>query len=108
MFYIGNFFLFAGGLLLKAAEELNDEAILVDLRGKDHVAIEVRYHRSCYRDYTGFLTQKNPNKPDGNREYMSYSSNKAFEVFCTDIVEERIIQRKQIYRMVTWNYLSKL
>ena len=101
MFYIGNFFLFAGGLLLKAAEELNDEAILVDLRGKDHVAIEVRYHRSCYRDYTGFLTQKNPNKPDGNREYMSYSSNKAFEVFCTDIVEERIIQRKQIYRMVT-------
>ena len=40
-----------GGLLRKSAEALGDEKVLIDIRGKDMVAIEVRYHRSCYREY---------------------------------------------------------
>ena len=50
-------FLFTGGLLLEAAKALQDESILAKIRGQDLVAIEVRYHRSCYKDYTGFLTR---------------------------------------------------
>ena len=41
----------SGGQLLKTAELLNDEAILLHIRDKDMVAIEVRYHRSCHKKY---------------------------------------------------------
>ncbi|XP_038073022.1 uncharacterized protein LOC119741310 [Patiria miniata] len=40
-----------GGQLLKTAELLNDESILLDIQGQDMVAIEVRYHRSCHKNY---------------------------------------------------------
>ena len=51
-------FVFTDGLLLEAAEALQDESILVNIRGQDLVAIEVCYHRSCYKDYTGFLVHQ--------------------------------------------------
>jgi hypothetical protein len=35
------------GLLRTAAERKNDERILVQIRGKDCVALEVRYHKVC-------------------------------------------------------------
>ena len=40
-----------GGQLLKTAELPSDEAILLHIRDKDMVAIEVRHHRSCHKKY---------------------------------------------------------
>ncbi|XP_061879620.1 uncharacterized protein LOC133631434 [Entelurus aequoreus] len=46
----------SAGQLLKAAEIKKDAAILLHINDKDCVAIEVRYHRTCYRQYTRFLS----------------------------------------------------
>ena len=46
------------GLLRTAAEEKKDERILMQIWGKDCVALEVRYHKVCYSNYTKFLTRE--------------------------------------------------
>ena len=46
------------GLLREAAELKKDEQILIHIRGQDCVAIEVRYHKPCYMNYTSFLIRK--------------------------------------------------
>lgn len=43
-------------LLLEAAIAKNDEHLLIQIRDKDLIAIEMQYHRSCYKNYTKFLT----------------------------------------------------
>jgi hypothetical protein len=40
-----------------AAEKKQDESILMQIRYQDPVAVEVKYHESCNRDYTRFLTK---------------------------------------------------
>ena len=45
------------GLLRATAEQMNDERILMQIRGKDYVALEVRYHKVCYSNYTKFLAR---------------------------------------------------
>jgi hypothetical protein len=47
-----------GGLLRQAAETKNDEYILTHIRGKDCVAMEVRYHKTCHLNYCRLLTRK--------------------------------------------------
>ena len=77
-----------GGNLLTAALMKQDEALLLDLRGKDHVAIEVRYHKSCYYRYTKVALGSKLHTETAQQMYeRSYSS------FCRKIVEERISQR---------------
>ena len=44
-----------GGLLRDAATKKKDDRILLQIIDKDCVAIEVRYHRKCYINYTNFL-----------------------------------------------------
>ena len=46
------------GLLRTAAERKNDEQILVQVRGKDCVALEVRYHKVCYCKYTKYVSRE--------------------------------------------------
>ncbi|KAM9307458.1 uncharacterized protein KZ484_000780 [Pholidichthys leucotaenia] len=43
------------GLLRQAATEKADETILRHIRNRDCAAIEVKYHGSCYHQYTRFL-----------------------------------------------------
>ena len=51
------------GVLREAAERKQDEKILVHIRGRDCVALEVRYHKICYNKYTNFLkTNKSPSE----------------------------------------------
>ncbi|XP_072303354.1 uncharacterized protein [Eucyclogobius newberryi] len=45
------------GRLREAAELKHDETILMQIRGKDCVAVEARYHYSCYKAYTRFLSE---------------------------------------------------
>ena len=89
-----------GGNLLTAALMKQDEALLLDLRGKDHVAIEVRYHKSCYYRYTKVALGSKLHTETAQQMYeRSYSS------FCRKIVEERIIKGKEILRLTKLNQL---
>ena len=40
-----------GGQLRKAANLKNVEIILLEIRGKDCVALEVKYHQQCYKKF---------------------------------------------------------
>ena len=91
-------FVFIGGLSLEVEEVFQDESILVNLCC-DLVAIEVRYHISCYKDSTGFLVHQKANKASGNLSYTSHK--KAFEVFCSNIFETCIIDKMKIKRMIS-------
>ena len=85
---------------LETAVALQVESILVTIRGQQLLAIEVRYHISCYKDYIGFLVHQKGIKANGNQSYTSY--NKAFEVFCSTVVDTCIIDKLRIImRMVS-------
>ncbi|XP_060757019.1 uncharacterized protein LOC132868069 [Neoarius graeffei] len=45
------------GKLQTAAETKDDHSILVHIKDKDCVALEVQYHKSCYQQYTRFLNE---------------------------------------------------
>ena len=82
---------FTGGLLLEATEALQDASILVSIRGQDMVAIEVRYHRSCYKGLHWIFSSTKRKQDSGNQSYTSY--NKAFDVFCCTVVDTCIINK---------------
>ncbi|XP_056289110.1 uncharacterized protein LOC130205646 [Pseudoliparis swirei] len=54
------------GQLQKAAELKEDQSILLHIKDKDCVALEVQYHKGCYNQYTRFLTR--PEKPEKDQE----------------------------------------
>ncbi|XP_050390537.1 uncharacterized protein LOC126809797 isoform X5 [Patella vulgata] len=82
------------GQLRTAAEMKADENILLHIRGKNCVAIEVRYHAYCYRKYTNFLR---------NIKVQSSKVDKtlgvAYDAFRRQIVDDKIIQAQEIMRM---------
>lgn len=75
-----------GGLLREAAEGLNDESILLLIRDKDMVAIEAKYHRSCYKTYTSKYLKKTDRTLATETIYKQ-----TFKKFCTDVIEKQII-----------------
>jgi hypothetical protein len=77
------------GRLEKAALLRNDESILIHIRGRDCVAIEARYHKRCYQTYTTCLLRER--KIIGPTLY-----DKAFDEFCLEIIEKRIIKNKEV------------
>ena len=84
--------------LKQGAEDNKNETLLLQIKDKDCVAIEVRYHNSCYKDYTRYLTK--PQSDDTSKNDTSYSV--AFEVFC-EKVKSSIIENKDIMRLKTLN-----
>lgn len=48
----------AGNSLLEAAKARKDSRLIVSLDGRDAIAIEVCYHKSCYRQYTNLKQAK--------------------------------------------------
>ena len=85
------------GILEKAAMQRNDESILVHILGRDCVAIEARYHRSCYLAYTKFLSRK----PKITGPTLN---DKAFENFCVEVIEKLIIKNNEVLLL---SYLLK-
>ena len=79
------------GKLLQAAAMKNDEAILLQLQGRDCVAVEARYHNKCYKAYTKFLYKAK----DTSEETINLYS-KAFEVFCNEVIDAKIIKQQEI------------
>lgn len=84
------------GKLRRAAELKNDENILLQIRGQDCVAVEVRYHRTCYANYTNFLA-----RPDKLQNTTPLLYEKSYKKFCSEIIEKKIIEEKKIMHMAT-------
>ncbi|XP_072027761.1 LOW QUALITY PROTEIN: uncharacterized protein [Amphiura filiformis] len=76
---------YSAGRLLEAARQKEDERILLHVEGKDLIAIEVRYHQSCYKDYVRFLTREE-RKDDGESPFY----NKAYNVLCEEVIKKRL------------------
>ena len=81
------------GRLLEAAKIKDDETALPQIEGKDLVAIEVRYHQS--KKYVNFLTLPARQSPTVLSHY-----NRAYRVFCDEVVKKRLLQKKEMMMMI--------
>ena len=77
------------GKLREAATQKEDHRILNQILGKDCVAIEVKYHVSCYKCYTSFLTRPSSCSPTLQKDKVTKYT-KSFESFCRFVKEEII------------------
>ena len=85
------------GLLNTAAERKNDERILVQMRGKDCVALDVRYHKVCYCNYTKSVSRETKDQSESERSVSVYE--KSYDVFCKEVIEVEVIGGKKIMYM---------
>ena len=85
------------GLLRTAAEIKNDERLLVKIRGKDCVALEVRYHKVCYCNYTKYVTRETKDESESERSVSVYE--KPYDVFCKEVIKTEVIGDKKIMYM---------
>ena len=69
-----------------AAKLEQDQSLLIQIEDRDCVAIEVRYHASCHKQYTNFLSRS---EPAGEKEQL-YA--KAFDYFCTYAIDGKILE----------------
>ena len=81
--------------MLNVAKAHQDERIIVATEREDNVAIEVKYHRSCWKGYTSKKTLGQIAKDTG-KNYGIYDV--AFESI-EKIVEESMMQNGDILRM---------
>ena len=84
-------------LLRTAAERKNDERILVQIRGKDCVALEVCYHKVCYCNDTKYVTRETKDQSEPKRSVSMYE--KSYDVFCKEVIETDVIREKEIMYM---------
>ena len=82
---------------LRAAEKRKHTRILTQIRGKDMVAIEVRYHKLCYRKFVRCTEQ---NQHEDAPDTCLYSA--SFNELCA-VVEKWIVQGKELLRLSTLN-----
>ncbi|XP_070534449.1 uncharacterized protein [Ptychodera flava] len=85
-----------GRTLIKAAEIKKDEKVLLQLRGQDLVSIEVKYHRSCYLNYTRCVTYTYQKKEEEDSGIMYAPS---FKKFCDEVVQKRVIEGRECIAM---------
>ncbi len=76
------------GKLQEAAKLKDDNEMLLQIGGRDCVALEVLYHKRCYLQYTYPVTHVRSSKSE------IYSN--SFDLFCKDILCEKIYIEKQV------------
>ena len=77
-----------GGQLKAVAELKKDEKLLRILSEKDCVALEVKYHKCCYKNYV--------------RSYYAKASSQfsqSYKEFCNVYIDKKIILEKKVYTM---------
>ena len=96
--------------LLEAARMKKDETMLLKIDQKDHVSIEVRYHRlTCFSTYTSSARNKRKRKAK-----LSFSSdskdgiNIAYQNFCETVVSPRILDGGEVLYMSNLHDLFSL
>ena len=99
----------AGGTSIQGTEELDPNAaaekqqhqqILTQIKGRDVVAIELQYHRSCYEEFTRCLTAT---KAPTGTDYSLFSHGPSFKTFCEAVIEQTLIQNQEILRLTILN-----
>ncbi|XP_046900252.1 uncharacterized protein LOC124483752 [Hypomesus transpacificus] len=83
------------GQLQKAAELKEDQRILIQIKDKACAAMEVQYHKGCYKQYTRFLTR--PEKPE--KEQNEFMFDVSYKIFCERIIRQRLLVNKEVLRM---------
>ncbi len=86
-----------GGQLRRAATLKSDDSILLEIQGKDCVALEVKYHRQCYAKYTSFLRHQKDEETTSSKPSHLYE--KSFDTFCKQFVQTEIIENEGIFFM---------
>ncbi|KAM9751518.1 uncharacterized protein ACNS7B_008348 isoform 1-T1 [Menidia menidia] len=86
------------GRLRDAAELKHDESILMHIRDKDCVAVEARYHHSCYRSYIRFLTKSQDESSVSGAKVPFEAS---YKVFCDTVIVKRILNNEEVIRMTS-------
>ena len=85
-----------GGRLRETAKEKNDERILLQILNKDCVAVEVKYHKRCYKRYVSRSPVEHMNVAEKRSQERIYS--KSFDSFCS-YVKKNIIDDHRIFYM---------
>lgn len=81
------------GRLREAATRKKDDRILVKILDKDCVAIEVKYHMKCYKNYTNFLfRQAETCETSSTALYAA-----GYKQFCDEVIEDLIADKKITY-----------
>ena len=83
--------------LIKAAQIRNDTRLLLNINAQDTIAMEIKYHRSCYKDYVrqrelDRLEEQNCRDEDTGAEGYS----KAFQKLKINVEEEIFINAKAV------------
>ena len=84
----------SAGRLREAATIKSDESILIHIANKDCAALEVKCLKQCYKQYTSFPRYEL--KSDA-KQFCKYKE--AFCIFRETFVNEKIIQKGNIYFM---------
>ncbi|KAG7471692.1 hypothetical protein JOB18_028522, partial [Solea senegalensis] len=62
--------------------------------------MEVRYHKSCYRQYTRFLTKSEVTVTGtADKEVSEPTFDASYNIFCERIIRQRIIVNQEVLRM---------
>jgi len=94
----------------------DDEEILLQIRDKDCVAIEVVYHKQCYTRYTKDYANNQAKLKKQSKELEKNAKENAnidetsilpFDRLCSEIIEERIINKEEIFTMTKLFILYK-
>ena len=78
-----------GLLLLKK----NDEDLLRLLRDQDMVAIEVRYHRSCYQNYVSNDTHVLKGTGEKSEKLNKWWNSRPYALFVQRMIVEKIVRK---------------
>ena len=89
----------ASASLSNAAQIRNDERLLKEIHGKDTIALEIKYHKSCYRDYVRQSSLDSLEKQNCEEEDTVNSSyNIAFEKL-RKLVRVKVFEQAQAVNM---------
>ena len=89
----------AGDLLLEAARLRKDERIVVSFQNQDYIAIELRYRRSYYRDYTNKKSLDILKKQQSSEDVNELSPYDFAVQQVIEYVQEKVIDGYEIIRM---------
>lgn len=96
----------AGSTLLESVKVRDDRRLIVALDNQDPVAIEVCYHKSCYRYYTNLKQTEVKGSQEGDLE-SQYDA--AFQQFKSEI-QPKLFQHFEVLHMsdLRQRYVEKL
>ncbi len=84
-----------GGQLLEQAVNEQNTRILRLIQGQDCVAIEVKYHATCFRNFTRPLSyRRDEHQPFQQSKERQYDQ--TFKLFCEDIIDQKLIAEKKV------------